>query len=152
MRCKIFPFEVSWGLLKLRVCNMTLPSSTLYPLPWGQLTPYGCHVAPLVTHIVFVHFLIRPLLYTFPVFFHYLDHKLKVPWLVTDSIEWDCLRLFLHLQLPPHFMDPSTNVRTNSWSDGLILTSGDAFWLTGLPRVINAVGIRGAFLMVIYSN
>ena len=126
---KIFHFEVSWGLLKLRGCYVTFSSSILYPSPWGQLTPCGCHVAPPVIHIVSVHFFIRLLMYTLPVLFHYLDHKLKVLSLVTDSVEWDCLHLFLPLQLPPHFMYPSTNVRMDSWSDGLILTLGDSFWL-----------------------
>ena len=97
MKRKIFPFEISLGLLKLCGCHVTLPLSTLYPSPWGQLTPCGGHVAPLVVHIVSVQFLIRLLMYTLSVFFHYLEHKLKVPSLVTDLVEWDSLRLFLPL-------------------------------------------------------
>ena len=48
-------------------------------------------------HIVSIHFLIRLFMYMLPVFFQYLDHKLKVPSLVIDSVEWDRLRLFLPL-------------------------------------------------------
>ena len=53
-------------------------------------------------HIVSIHFLIRPLLYTLPVFFHHLDHKLKVSSLMTDLVECDRLHLFhlLHSVYP----------------------------------------------------